>query len=262
MSKPLNNFVFFGGRILGYLCLNLLVEAGLRPAIVVINPDDTGEGSEQSPSLLKLAQDKGLSVMDFKQLVSENGQKVLKDLSPSVGFCAFFSRLLPASVIQLFHIGITNLHFSLLPEYRGQYPTVYAIFEGRKKTGVTLQWINEKADLGDIILQETIEISNTDTGRSLFMKCLEKAVDFFERQICFYKDHSWPDPQVQDPGKAALSPVRMHLPNRGEIDWCWSGDQIRNFIRAMSYPPHSVAEFSIGDTRFEIRHQNSDEKET
>ena len=228
--------------------------------MVVVNPDDTGHDSAHSPSLLRLARTEGLEAIGFTQLVSDEGRRRLKALSPSVGFCAFFSRLLPASVIQLFDLGITNLHFSLLPEYRGQYPTVHAIFEGRTQTGVTLHWINEAADLGDVILQETVEISDTDTGRSLFGKCFLKATDIFERQLGFHSEGSWPVPRPQDRDAAACSPVRMDLPNHGQIDWSWSGTQIRNFIRAMSFPPHSVAEFSVGDTRFEIRHQGERDK--
>ena len=197
-----------------------------------------------------------LLVMQLKQITSEEGLNILKELSPSVGFCAFFSRLIPISVIKTFKLGITNIHFSLLPEYRGQYPTVYAIFEGKNETGVTLHWINDQADLGDIILQERIEISNSDTGYALFLKCLDKATYIFERQISFYNNHSWPASKVQDINKSTCSPVRKNLPNNGQINWNWEGKKIRNFIRAMSFPPHIIAEFSIGDTRFEIRHKD------
>ena len=257
MSKPLNNFVFFGGRIFGYRCLKVLLELNLRPAIVVVNTDEKRKPPDKSTSILKLALDEGLSIMDFKQLVSKNGLKTLKVLSPSVGFCAFFPRIIPTSVFHLFKLGITNIHFSLLPEHRGQFPTVYAIFEGQNKTGVTLHWINEEVDLGDIILQETIKITYADTGKSLFTKCLEKGVDCFERQISFYKHNSWPESQIQNKLKASKSPVRIHLPNEGKINWSWSGERIRNFIRAMTFPPYDIAEFSIGNNCYEIRSKNN-----
>ena len=255
MLKRTNNLVFFGGRILGYQCLHLLLASDLKPALVVINPDDNGEDSENTPSLKKLAEENDILVKRLKQLTSEKGLKFLKSLSPSVGFCAFFSRIIPSSVIKNFDLGITNLHYSLLPEYRGQYPTVYAIFEGKKETGVTLHWISDQTDLGDIILQEKIKISTSDTGYSLFMKCLSKATIFFEKQIRFYSDNTWPVSIAQDREKAKNSPLRKNLPNNGQINWNWKGNKIRNFIRAMYFPPHNIAEFSIGNTNFEIRHK-------
>jgi len=260
MLKPENNFVFFGGNILGFRCLKLLINANLHPSLVVVNPDDKGEHSDHLPSVLKLSNENGLSVIGLKQLLSKDGINKLKTISPSVGFCAFFSRLIPKSVIQNFDLGITNLHFSLLPELRGQYPTVYAIFEGRKETGVTLHWINEEVDLGDIILQEKVKILHTETGYSLFNKCLDIAENLFKKQIIYFQKNSWPEKRSQDLAKAALSPIRKQLPNDGKIDWNWNGKQIRNFIRAMSYPPHTIAKFSIGEKKFEI-HQLEDLKE-
>lgn len=76
-----------------------------------------------------------------------------------------------------------NIHFSLLPEYRGLFPVVFPILHGRKRSGVTLHKIDQGIDTGDIIAQEVIPISETTTSRDLYFHCIERATEIFKKNI-------------------------------------------------------------------------------
>ena len=80
-------------------------------------------------------------------------------------------------------LGAINLHYSLLPEYRGVYPVNWAIIEGRKNTGVTYHLVNEKIDDGQIVCQKEISISLGDTARSLQLRLDDLAYELFDEMV-------------------------------------------------------------------------------
>jgi methionyl-tRNA formyltransferase len=244
------SILFFGGSILGCRSLKALLEEGLPPVLVITNPEDRGIDEPMRPSVQKLALELGLSQMGFKEFVKEG----YKNISPpSIGFSAFCSRIIPLHIIQFCQKGITNLHFSLLPKYRGQFPTVYAIFNGDKETGVTLHWIDPGTDSGAIIEQTRVPIVCHETGESLFNQCLDAAVGLFRTQLGYLKRDAWPSPISQDPVSVNQNPIHFELPNQGAVDWNWSGEKIHNFLRALYHSAYPMPQLRIGDKLFELR---------
>lgn len=223
-------FLYFAGSTLGFCGLKLLSQHNCIPALVITNPEDTGIDLPASESVKKLAAELGIPHMEFKKFITE-GYKCFEGQS-LFGISAFCSRIIPRAIIDLFSPGITNLHFSLLPKYRGQYPTMYAIFNGDTETGVTLHWIDSGTDSGPIIEQINVPIYMEDTGESLFNKCLKAALVLFAKQIDYYKNNNWPPAISHDPGLIAKSQIHFTLPNEGKLDWSWPGHKIHNFLRA------------------------------
>lgn len=129
--------------------------------------------------------------------------------------------------------GAFNIHGSLLPKYRGRTPHVWAIINGEKNTGVTVHRITRSVDAGDILLQKTLPILETDTGADILKKynivypeIINKTINLVKNKKLFLRK--------QDDSKATYYGKRT--PEDGNIDWNWDKVRIRNWIRALSKP--------------------------
>ncbi len=87
----------------------------------------------------------------------------IKDLKPDIGVLASFGAIIPKKVIELFPLGILNIHPSLLPKYKGPSPIQYAILDGIEKTGVTIIKLDNQVDHGPILLQKTFKLGAKET---------------------------------------------------------------------------------------------------
>ena len=98
-------------------------------------------------------------------------------------FLISWKHIISSVLISHPRLGVINLHYSLLPEYRGVYPVNWAIIDGRKKTGVTYHLIGEKIDDGQIICQKETSISLSDTARSLQLRLDDIAYELFDEMV-------------------------------------------------------------------------------
>ena len=138
--------------------------------LVVTQPDkEVGRKRILTPSKVKeFALEKGIKVFqptkireDFKEIV---------DIKPDLIVTCAYGQIIPKELIELPKYGCINIHASLLPEYRGGAPIHHAVMDGKKKTGITIMYMNEKMDEGDILYQEEIDILDTDNTSSMFNK--------------------------------------------------------------------------------------------
>lgn len=96
-------------------------------------------------------------------------------------FLLSWKYLISKEIINIVNIGIINLHYSLLPKYRGVYPVNNAIINGEKETGITFHWVNEQIDSGNIILQNNLKIKLTETTDLLLQRLDKLAFKEFKR---------------------------------------------------------------------------------
>jgi len=155
----------------------------------------------------------------------------IRKLEPDVICVVAYGKILPKSFIDIPEKGCINLHLSLLPKYRGAAPIQWAVLNGDKKTGVTIMYINEKMDEGDIILQKEVDIGDDETTGELWdrlsivganlliesLKRIEKGIVLKEKQK----------------GSASLAP--MLDKKIAKIDWVnKSAAQIKNLVRGLN----------------------------
>lgn len=126
-----------------------------------------------------------------------------------------------------------NIHGSLLPKYRGRTPHVWAIINNEFETGVTAHIIEESCDTGDILKQIIVPIENNDTGASILEKYAEVYPRLIEELLADLKNGAL-NPRSQDHSKATFFGKRT--PDDGEINWNWSKERIRNWVRAQALP--------------------------
>jgi methionyl-tRNA formyltransferase len=112
--------------------------------------------------------------------------KELKSLASPVAVLASFGLLVPTEVLDIFPMGILNIHPSLLPAYRGATPVQSSLLNGDKETGVSIIRLDEKLDHGPILGQEKILIKETDTSESLHEKLFGLGADMILRLMPDY----------------------------------------------------------------------------
>jgi len=157
-------FIFFGTPGVAEKTLSKLIESGVVPALVVTNPDSRrGRGMELQPSPVKvLAESQNIPVYTPDTLDASAQEKILAE-HPEYAIVVAYGKILPEVLITAFPKGILNVHYSLLPKYRGATPTESALLHGDEVTGVTVQKMVYKLDAGDIVAQRTTPIAPDET---------------------------------------------------------------------------------------------------
>lgn len=172
--NPKTNFVFFGTPEVARHTLDALLAAGYTPTLVVTNPDaPKGRGLVLTPSPVKtLAEEHGISVYTPDTL-GEEAQKKILEASAAYALVVAYGKIFPEELIVAFPLGVLNVHYSLLPKYRGATPTEAALLHGDHMTGVTVQKMVKALDAGDILAQVEVPIAPTETVRELRPRLIE-----------------------------------------------------------------------------------------
>ena len=167
MSTP-SRFAYFGTPTVASETLALLLENGFMPAVVVTNPDaPKGRGLTLAPSPVKtLALAHGLPVLTPEKLDAA-AMAAIAAHGADYGICVAYGKLFPEELIASFPKGVINVHYSLLPKYRGATPLESALLAGESETGVTIQKMVKEMDAGDIIAQESTVIAPDETAKEL-----------------------------------------------------------------------------------------------
>lgn len=136
---------------------------------VITQPDKPkGRGYTLLPPPVKVfALEAGLPVYQPETLKDEAFSKLLTTLSPDLIAVVAYGKILPKSVIDFPRYGCINVHGSLLPEYRGAAPMQRAIIDGKKKTGITIMYMAEGLDTGDMLLRRELEIGENDNFEAI-----------------------------------------------------------------------------------------------
>lgn len=162
IHKP---FLFFGTPYVARDTLALLVERGFVPTAVVSSPDaPRGRGLTLTPSeTTAWAREQGLPVLTPEKLNVEE----LRAYACDYAIVVAYGKILPQAVIDLFPLGVINIHYSLLPKYRGASPVEAALLHGDSITGVAIQQMAFALDAGDILASRDVAIEPTETTREL-----------------------------------------------------------------------------------------------
>jgi methionyl-tRNA formyltransferase len=173
---------------------------------------------------------------------------------PDIGLSVLFDHILKPDFIEIFPQGVINLHPSYLPYNRGQYPNVWSIVDGTP-AGVTLHYINEDIDTGDIIAQREVEVEPVDTGESLYRKLEHACVELFK--ITWPNIKSGKAPRNPQSTNAGTYYVTRDVDKIDEIDLdgTYTARELIDILRARTFPPYGGAYFRQGNHKVSIRVQ-------
>lgn len=181
---------FFGTPAFTTDFLNKLTEAGFSPSLIITNPDrPSGRGMAlKSPEPKVWADEHGIQVLQPEKL-DEEFFNTLSQQSWDLFVVVAYGKIIPEKVIDLPKYGTINVHYSLLPKYRGATPVESAILNGDETTGISIQKMRYKLDTGPIYLRSEVTIAPTDTTPTLREKLNNEALKFIVPTITsIFKD--------------------------------------------------------------------------
>ena len=200
-----NRIVFMGTPDFAANILEGLINAGYNIVGVVSQPDkEVGRKRILTPSSVKsMALKYNIPVLTPAKIRKEY-EDVLA-LEPDLIISSAYGQIIPSAILDYPKYKCINTHGSLLPEYRGGAPIQRSIINGEKQTGITIMYMNEKMDEGDVLYQKTIDIDIHDTNTSLFNKLSVLALDMLLEFLpkLFSGDIN---PIAQDHTKATYAP--------------------------------------------------------
>jgi methionyl-tRNA formyltransferase len=239
----MTKIVFMGTPDFSVPVLRSVIEAGYDVIGVVTQPDrPVGRKRVLTPPPVKVEAEKhGIPVLQPEKIrIREDLDRVL-GLKPDLVVTAAFGQILPKELLDAPPLGCINVHASLLPELRGGAPIHYSIIQGKEKTGITIMYMAEKLDAGDILTQVEVPISETDTVGSLHDKLSDAGSKLLlETLPKLIKGELKPIPQNESEATFAYNIKR----EEEKIDWSKTGEEIYNHIRGMNPWPVAYTTFS------------------
>lgn len=224
--------IFMGTPDLAATVLNSLLEAGYAVSAVVTQPDKPkGRGKALACSPVKeLAVEKGIAVLQPERAKDETFIEKLRALQPDIIVVAAYGKLLPKAILDLPKFGCINVHTSLLPDYKGAAPIQWAILNGEEETGVTIMYMDEGCDTGDIISAEKLQIAADETGGGLHDKLAVLGGELLVRTLPSILDGSCSrTPQEKGVGRY-VSIIDKSL---GNLDFSRPAAELERYIRGL-----------------------------
>lgn len=226
--------LYMGDGKWGKLSLSALLKAGENIVGVVIRTNP----SDKKCSIL--AKKNNIPLFQPDNINSDSFFEILKELDPDLIVSMSYDQILRKRLINFPKAGVINAHAGMLPFYRGRSPINWALINGENQVGITVHYIDQNIDTGDIILQEKVRVKKNDDYKSILRKVEKIAPKLLRQAIILIKN------DIVIPKKQSdLSGI--YLPRRGNgdeiIDWNWSSDRIYNFIRALVPPGPGAVTF-------------------
>lgn len=229
--------------------LRMLAEEGYDIVSVVTQPDrPVGRKKVLTATPVKEeALRLGLPVYQPEKLKNPEELQHVLDLSPDLIITAAFGQILPSEVLQAPKLGAINVHASLLPEYRGGAPIHQAIIDGKEETGVTIMYMVDRLDAGDIISQKAIPIEREDHTGSMFEKLSVVGMELLKETLPSIIEGTNPrTPQDEE----RVTYARNISREQERIDWSKSAEAIYNQVRGLH--PWPVAFTTFNDQNMKI----------
>lgn len=246
MEKQSLRIIYMGTPDFAVESLRALVEGGYNVVAVVTMPDKpAGRGHQLQYSAVKqYALSVGLPLLQPERLKDEDFLKELRSYNADLQIVVAF-RMLPEVVWDMPRLGTFNLHASLLPQYRGAAPINWAVMNGDTQTGATTFMLQHEIDTGNIILQESIDITTDENVGSVHDRLMTMGATLVTRTVDLIiesENKGVELPTTQQQESSHLRPAPKIFKETCMIDFSWTAERIRNHVRGLSpYPAAWIA---------------------
>ena len=235
--------LFIGTGEIGVPALRALRESPEHELIGVVTQPDKPVGREQritAPPIKEPVATAGVPILQPQRIKTPAAIEQLQALHPDVILVMAYGQILPRAVLDIPRLACLNLHASLLPRWRGAAPIQAAIAAGDTKTGITVMYMDEGLDTGDVLLRREIEIDPSETGGSLHDRLGEIAPAALLEALNLLANGS--APRTPQDSTAATHAPKLNRES-GRIDWSEPAETIERRIRA--YNPWPGASTSV-----------------
>lgn len=240
--------VFFGSPAAALPSLEALLSAGHSIELVVTQPDKpAGRGRRLTPSPVKaLALERGLPVIEPARIRADEAARArIEAAGPEVNIVVAYGQIIPRSIHGAPPRHSLNVHFSLLPKYRGAAPVQWAVLNGDTESGVTIIELNDRMDEGDILAQEQVEVRPRETAAALGSRLAVLGARLLVETLAGLDRIR---PRKQDDAEATLAPkIRKE---DGRIEWTRPAEIVDRKVLALADRPGVFTE--LGGKRINL----------
>jgi methionyl-tRNA formyltransferase len=229
----MTKIVFMGTPDFSVPILQQLIKDGYDVIGVVTQPDrPVGRKKILTPPPVKVeALKHSIPVFQPEKIRQEEELEKILSLNPDLIVTAAFGQILPNKLLEAPKYGCINVHASLLPELRGGAPIHYALIQGKQKTGVTIMYMVEKLDAGDILTRIEVPIAEEDNVGTLHIKLSTAGAKLLAETLpLLLEGRLTPKPQNNEEATFAANIKR----EQEKINWTKTGEEIFNHIRALN----------------------------
>jgi methionyl-tRNA formyltransferase len=228
--------VFMGTPAAAVPCLKKLVEDGHDVVAVYCQPDrPSGRGQKlTAPPVKVAAEELSLPIRQPEKIKTIEAAEEFKALGADVAVVVAYGRILPVTFLNAFSRGAINVHFSLLPKYRGAAPVNWAIVNGERETGVCSMKMDEGLDTGDLLLVKSVPIEAGENAIHLMERLAFIGAEILSDTLAQINTLV---PTPQDHSNATHAPILKK--SDGVIDWNLDAETICNRIRGFQPFPTS-----------------------
>jgi methionyl-tRNA formyltransferase len=233
-----NNFmrvVFMGTPEAAVPTLQRVIDDGHEVVAVWTQPDrPAGRGNRLTPPPVKQrALEHNLTVYQPAKIKTDEAQELFASYQADAAVVVAYGRILPPSFLRATRYGCINVHFSLLPKYRGAAPVNWAIISGESETGVTTMLMDEGLDTGPVLMQRATKIGERETAPELLARLAALGADLLGETLRRLTEIV-PRPQQ---GTATLAPILRR--EMGRIDWALDARAIERRVRGLQPWPNA-----------------------
>ncbi|MBB6443787.1 methionyl-tRNA formyltransferase [Bacillus benzoevorans] len=235
--------IFMGTPDFSVPILRQMIQDGYEVIAVVTQPDrPVGRKKILTPPPVKVEAIKlGIPVYQPEKISRAEELAPILELNPELVVTAAFGQILPRQLLEAPRFGCINVHASLLPDLRGGAPIHYSIIQGKEKTGVTIMYMAEKLDAGDMLTQIEVPILENDNVGTLHDKLSAAGAKLLAETIPpLLEGRLSPIPQVEEQATYAPNIKR----EQEKIDWAQDGETLYNQIRGLNPWPVAYTTFN------------------
>ncbi|TRZ77114.1 methionyl-tRNA formyltransferase [bacterium] len=246
--------VFWGTSKFAENILESLLKNDNFDIVAVVTQTDKPVGRKKeitSPLVKQIAEKKNIPVLQPEKLDNDFENKLKKfriDTSIDVSIVASYGKIIPESVLSIPVHGSINVHGSLLPQYRGASPIQTAIVNGEKKTGTTLILMDAGMDTGNILKQQSLEISEDDNYETLLKELSELGSEMLNDVLPALITGKI-KPVKQNDTEATYTKILKS--GDYEINWDKSAEEINSFVRGVY--PRAYGMVNIGKEKIRVK---------
>ena|SRR3712207_3734919 len=237
--------VFMGTPEIAVDSLRKLVEDGHDVCAVVTQPDrPKGRGKKLAMSPVKeLALQYGIEVLQPERASDHDFVAKVRDIKPDLIVVIAFGQILKKDILEIPRIGCINVHVSILPKYRGAAPINWVLINGEKKTGVTIMFMDEGLDTGDIIECKEFDLDTQINAGELHDIMMVEGAELLVKVVKNLESGNYTR-TVQDHSKHTYAPMMDR--NLGHVDFTKTAFEVHNLVRGTVPWPGAWAMCDLG----------------
>ncbi|HEV8140196.1 MAG TPA: methionyl-tRNA formyltransferase [Pyrinomonadaceae bacterium] len=232
--------VFMGTPETAVPSLRRLIDDGHEIVAVWTQPDKpAGRGKKLHQSPVKaFAAEHNLTVHQSQKIKNDEAKHLFASHDADVAVVVAYGKILPQEFLNAPKHGCINVHFSLLPKYRGAAPVNWAIVNDEEQTGVTTMRIVQELDAGPILLQRATKIGEWESAPELMTRLADLGAELISETLANLSDIT---PKTQDDSEASFAPILKR--EDGLIDWSLDAFAIERRVRGLQPWPNAHTTF-------------------